>query len=452
MEEDRKIYYKRLKEIALPISMQNLLASSLSFVDTLMIGQLGVTQIAGVGLGNQIYFLISLLFFGISSGSAIFISQYWGAENKDGIQKALGISLLVSLIASSVFAILSIFTPRFLIGLFTDNLPVIKIGSDYLRIVGISYIFSAVSFITSTTMRSTGNTKTPLYISLISLSFNAVFNYLLIFGIWIFPKWGVAGAALSTSVARLLEMLLLLISAHRKNSPAKIVFKKAVLGLKKDFRKVFFKTSLPVILNECFWSLGMTVYKVVYAHMGIDVLASINISESIQNLFFVFLMSIGNAVAIIIGITIGKKKYQQAQTYAIWSLQTAIIAGIIFGGLMALFSPIFPRIFNVPENINKMTTLSLLFVSLLTPLKSANMTIIVGILRSGGDTKFSLFTEMSGVWLVGVPIAFIAGIILQLPIYYVLLLTGFEELFKFLVGIPRILKQKWMNDLTEIQV
>jgi len=452
MKEDRKIYYKRLKEIAFPISMQNLLASSLSFIDTLMIGQLGVNQIAGVGLGNQIYFLISLLFFGVSSGAAIFISQYWGAGNKDGIQKSLGISLVVSLLASSVFAILSIFTPRFLIGLFTDNLPVIKVGESYLKIVGISYLFSAVSLVTSTTMRSTGNTKTPLYISLISLSFNALFNYFLIFGIWIFPKWGVAGAAVSTTFARLLEMVLLLVIAHKKNSPAKIIFKKAILGLKKDFRKVFFKTSLPVILNECFWSLGMTVYKVVYAHMGIDVLASINISESIQNLFFVFLMSIGNAVAIIVGITIGKKKYEQAQTYAIWSLQTAIIAGIFFGGLMAILSPIIPRVFNIPENITRMTTLSLLFVSLLTPLKAANMTIIVGILRSGGDTKFSLFTEMSGVWLVGVPIAFISGLIFHLPIYYVLLLIGFEELFKFLVGIPRILKRKWMNDLTEIQI
>jgi len=452
MEEDKKTYYKRLKEIAFPISIQNLLASSLSFVDTIMIGQLGVNQIAGVGLGNQIYFLISVLFFGVSSGSAIFISQYWGAGNKDGIQKALGISLVISLIASSIFAILSIFTPRFLIGLFTDNLPVIQIGSEYLKIVGISYIFSAVSLVTSTTMRSTGNAKTPLYISLISLSSNALFNYLLIFGIWIFPKWGVSGAAVSTSFARMLEMILLLVIAHKKNSPAKIIFKKAILGLKKEFKTVFLKTSLPVILNECFWSLGMTAYKVVYAHMGIDVLASINISESIQNLFFVFLMSIGNAVAIIIGITIGKKNYDQAQKYAVWSLKTALITGVFFGGLMALFSPIIPRIFNIPEDITRMTTLSLLLISIVTPIKSANMTIIVGILRSGGDTKFSLFTEMSGVWLVGVPIAFISGIILQLPIYYVLLLTGFEELFKFLVGIPRILKRKWMNDLTEIQV
>jgi len=452
MDKDKKIYYRKLKEIAIPISIQNLMASSLSFIDTLMIGQLGVNQIAGVGLGNQIYFLISLLFFGISSGAAIFISQYWGSNNEDGIQKAIGLSLLVSLIASSVFAFLSIFTPRFLIRLFTDNLPVIQIGSKYLKIVGISYLFTAVSMITATTMRSTGNTKTPLYISLISLSFNAIFNYLLIFGIWIFPKWGVAGAAVSTAVSRLLEMILLLVIAHKKNSPAKIIFNKAILGLKKQFTVIFFKTSLPVILNECLWSLGMTVYKVVYAHMGIDVLASINISESIQNLFFVFLMGIGNAVAIIIGITIGKKKYEQAQTYAIWSLQTAIIAGIFFGGLMAIFSPIIPRIFNVPENINRMTTLSLLFVSLVTPIKAANMTIIVGILRSGGDTKFSLFTEMSGVWLVGVPIAFISGLVLHLPIYYVLLLIGFEELFKFLVGLPRILKRKWMNDLTEIQI
>jgi len=450
MTKQKKIFFKELNNIAIPIALQNLLTSSLSFVDTLMIGQLGVNEIAGVGLGNQIYFLISVMFFGVCSGSAIFISQFWGDNNLDGIQKAMGISLAFSLIASTIFAIFSIFTPHFLLFFFTHDVKVVSFGTDYLKIVGISYIFVAISLVTSTIMRSTGNAKTPLRVSLFSLSFNAIFDYFLIFGIWFFPKMGVKGAALSTTVARFFEMCLLLYSAKANNSPAHIIINKAILGLKKSFTVPFFKISLPVILNECLWSLGMTFYKIVYAHMGIDVLASMNISDSIQNLFFVFLMGIGNAVAIIIGITIGKKKYELAQEYAILSIKTAIMAGVVFGALMAIFSPFIPRIFNVSSDIRRMTTYSLLVISLLTPIKSSNMSMIVGILRSGGDTRFALFSEMSGVWLIGVPATYITGLILGFPIYYVVLAGGLEEVFKFFVALPRIRKKKWINNLTSI--
>lgn len=445
-QESPKEFYRRMISIALPIMLQNLLISSLSFVDTLMIGQLGSNEIAAVGLANQMFFLINLFYFGISSGASIFVSQFWGAGNKENIQKVMGIALTTGAAGAAIFSAISIVIPEVVMHIFTYDEAVVLRGCQYLRVVGISYIFSAVTSVYSTTLRSTGDAKTPLVIACFALTFNALFNWLLIFGIGPFPRMEVAGAALATTGSRFIEMMALIIWSQVRKTPAAL---KPKLAFKWDkvFLKAFFPTCLPVVFNEVLWALGMTTYKIAFSRMGIDVIASVNVTEAINSLFFVAMMGVSNATAIMIGIKIGQGDQATAKLYGKRFVMIGLWLGTFIGVFMAAASPFIPRLFNVSSEIFTMTSRSLLVGACLMPIKSVNMNIIVGILRSGGDTKFSMFAEMIGVWGVGVPCAFLGALVLHLPIWWLYLLLGLEELCKFIIGTTRVRSGRWLNDL-----
>ncbi|NCC65645.1 MAG: MATE family efflux transporter, partial [Spirochaetia bacterium] len=301
--------------IALPVVFQSLLNNSLSFVDTLMIGQLGEASIAAVALANQMFFLISLLFFGVSSSSAIFLSQFWGARNKTNIQKVLGLSLTIAGVGAAICSLASLLLPRQIMYIFTTESQVVEIGVSYLEIVAISYLFSAISQILATALRVIGQAKIPLLVALFSLSFNALGNYLLIFGIGPFPELGVQGAAIATTISRFLEVSILLWIVYRRH-PVIALKSREAFRWNKQFLLRIIPTSLPVILNEIFWALGMTTYKIAYSRMGIEAIAAINVAESVGNLFFVAMMGVGNASLIMIGVKIGEKQQDLARLYA----------------------------------------------------------------------------------------------------------------------------------------
>ncbi len=446
--ETHKDFYVRMASIALPIMLQNLLVSSLSFVDTLMIGQLGSSEIAAVGLANQMFFLISLFFFGVSSGASIFVSQYWGANNRDSIQKVMGVAIATGVAGAAVFSVISIVAPEAVMHIFTRDAFVVQRGKEYLQLVGISYIFTAITTVYSTTLRATGDAKTPLIVACFSLSFNALFNWLLIFGIGPFPRMEVAGAALATTISRLLEMLILMLWSQGRRTPAAMHLKKA-FRWDKAFLVAFFPTCMPVVINEVLWALGMTTYKIAFSRMGIDVIASVNVTEAINSLFFVAMMGISSSCSIMIGIQIGAGNQERASVYGHRFMRIGLVVGAIMGAAMAISSPFLPRLFNISPDIYKMTCFSLIVGGCLMPIKSVNMNVIVGILRGGGDTRFSMIAEMLGVWGVGVPMAFFGSMVLHLPIWWLYLLIGLEEVLKFCIGTWRVRSGKWINDLAK---
>ena len=446
--ESSKEFIVRLIQLSVPIMLQNLLSSSVSFVDTLMIGLVSEAALAAVGLANQMFFLIVLFYFGVSSGAAIFVAQFWGANDRKKMHQVMGIALVISLLGALFAAGVSLLLPGTIMRIFTNDPTVIAHGIEYLRIVGVSYLFTAVVMIYSTALRSTGDSKTPLYISFFSMSLNVVLNYLLIFGHWGFPRMGVAGAALATTISRFAEVVLLLGRVYgRKTAVAAPL--RSLVSFPKPLVKLYFITCLPVILNEMFWSLGMTTYKIAFSRMGIDVIASVNVSEAIQGLFFVVLMGIGNASAIMIGNRIGENNLTLAKIYANRLMKISVLTGILLGIGLALTSSILVLPFNLSSEVARMTTLSLISLGILIPIKAFNMVSIVGILRSGGDTRFSMFAELAGVWFIGVPFAFIGALLLHMPIYYLYLFVGLEEVFKLILGLIRIRSGKWINRLTD---
>lgn len=448
VQNDFKLMTRKLLVIALPIMLQNLISSSLSFVDTLMIGQLGQEHIAAVGIANQIFFLISLFFFGISSGTSIFLSQYYGSAEYGKMRKTMAFAFTVCLIGSVLMSIFSFLFPEFIIHFFSYDQAVVSYGIDYLKYVAFSYIFSAVSSTLSIGFRSISKAQLPLAITFISLSFNALGNYLLIFGIGPFPELGVAGAAISTFLARLLEMILLIFFTFKKGGTVFAFRKKEDFHFSKSFLKEYSKTSLPVLFNEVFWSLGMTLYKVAFARLGTEALATVNITESIANFFFIAMLGIGNATTILLGNTLGKGEVERARKWASSLLVLSLLIGLVMGFLEILMAPFFTSLFNVSMAVALTAIASLRVNGLLQPIKSINMTSIVGILRAGGDTRYAMAAEMLGVYLVGVPIAFLSAALLKLPLEYVYLLLGLEELTKTVLGLTRIRTGKWANVLS----
>ncbi len=442
-----KIFLKSMFAIALPIALQNLISTSVNMVDTLMITSLGEASLAAVGLANQVFFFYALITFGINSGSSIFISQYWGKQDTINIRRILGIALFLSISVGVVFTIIAFFFPSSLMRIFIDDLEVVKLGADYLKLASFSYIITAISFSYSIALRSTGRPNIPMISAFLSFITNTVFNYILIFGKLGFPALGVRGAAIGTIIARLVEFSFLIYTIYKTKGvlAARI---KDLIDWNREFINKYLKTVSPVIFNEAFWSLGQIMYSIAYASIGKEATAAIQLTNTIQNVFFVLIRGLANACAVMIGSKIGADDKEGAYDYAINFISLSTMLGLGLGAIMALTPDLTLKIFSIEPELYELTKKILIIMGLTFFIRTYNSTVIVGVLRGGGDTNFSLYIEMGSVWLVGVPLAFIGAKVLNLPVYFVFLLVTIEEVLKLVISLPRILSKKWIKDLT----
>lgn len=453
-----KSFLKKSFAITIPVALQNLLNNLLNLVDTLMIGQLGETTIAAVGLANKVFFVFSLLMFGINSGSGILAAQYYGKRDLTGIRRVLRISIIIGLAGSMIFMLAGVFFPEFVMNIFTNKEDTIAIGVTYLAIIAFSYPLSAISNSYISILRSMNYVRIPVIITSISIVVNIFFNYSMIFGHFGFPEMGVAGAALATLIARVVECasLLIIIYMHKVGDDGvgdfihtkyNRVKEKGVAFLNRSFVQKYFSTAAPVIANEFMWGLGVTMYSLVYGRMGDDATAAITITSSIEQVVMVFFFGICHAAAVILGNELGadelKKAEEHAKNYLIIQFLLSIVGAIIAistrGAVISLFS--------VTPHVAKYVNLCILVFSLYMPIRMINALIIVAILRCGGDTKAALFLDVSSVWLIGIPMAVIGGLVLQLPIYIVYAMILLEEVYKTGLGYLRYRKKKWLRNI-----
>jgi putative MATE family efflux protein len=441
-------YLRDLVRLALPIAIQNLIMSSLNMAGVLMIGQLGDAPLAAIGLANQIFFLLQLVLFGIYSGSAMFTAQFWGKGDIPNIRKVLSLALLLGLSAATVFFGFASLAPEFLLGVYSKDPQVIALGSEYLRIFGWSYLFAAVSFAFAIVLRSIGEVKLPMAVSTFALVVNTLLAYVLIFGKLGLPALEVRGAAIAGLLARGLELGLLVGIVYLRRMP--IALRPAdFLSLNLGFVGRVFKPILPVILNETFWALGITAYNVVYARIGTDSIAAMNIVSTIDNLALVGIFGLSHATAIMVGNRIGAGEEKRAFQYAVRSLALAITLALLIGSQVLLWSPYILEMYKVSPVVILYARRVLIIESLLLWTRAANGLIVVGILRSGGDTRFSFFLDGVIIWLVGVPTAFLTAFVLGWPVYWVYLAIMSEELLKFIIGLWRTFSRKWIHNLTQ---
>lgn len=446
--QDKK-FMKAMIAVALPIALQNLITSSLNMVDTLMISNLGQSSIAAVGLANQVFFFFALIIFGITSGSSIFLAQYWGRRDVQNVRRILGISTLLSIGIGAIFTLPALFFPEKIMGLFLDSEEVIKLGSDYLRIIGLSYIITGVGMSYGTALRSVGRPQIPMKLSAISFIVNTVFNYFLIFGKFGFPVMGVKGAALATLLARFIEVSLLIFVVYREATSPLAANLSDLFDYDRVYLKRIMRTVSPVIINEGMWALGQVLYSVAYARIGEQATAAVQLTVTVENIFFVLIRGLGSACAVMIGHKIGQGDKEGSYDYAIKFMSIAAVSGVALGLTMAWTPDLLIKVFGNIEPGLKIVVRNLIkIIGYGFFLRAINSVIVVGILRGGGDANYSLFLELGAVWLVGVPLAFIAAVYFSWPVEYVMIMVLMEQVAKLIGGLPRVFSKKWMQDLT----
>ena len=431
--------------IALPVAIQQLVASSVNMIDVMMIGSLGDGAVAAAGAANQIFFLLNLALFGITSGATVFLSQFWGTRDKVNVHRTGSLMLIIGFIATAVFTLGALVVPKYLVQLYVHEAYVIDLAAEYLFIVGFSYPFTAISMIFSTICRCTGNVRLPTVTSVISVITNAGGNALLIFGLLGFPAMDLRGAAIATVLARVLEATLLLLSIYRNRLPSAIPLRN-LFGLDRGFVKTYVRTTLPVLCNEILWSTGNSLYNVAYGQLGTSAVAAVQITSTVMQLFFVLQRGIGSACSIMIGQRIGANDEEGAILDSRRFALLMPLAGLLICFVIYFTTPMILSLYNVTEETLAFAFQLLMLNAVLFTIRPVGNGIVVGILRSGGDTLWAAVVDVGAVWLFGVPLAFF-GVYLGLPLWAVFLCVSSEDIVKLVVSIPRLLSNKWIKNV-----
>ncbi|MBN1968122.1 MAG: MATE family efflux transporter [Candidatus Delongbacteria bacterium] len=439
-------FWKRLIVLAVPIALQNLLMSSINLADVFMIGQLGEESIAATGLANQITFLFILMLFGIGSGAGIFTAQFWGKGDLKGVHNTLGISLILSMIATTLFGTGAFFFPEYLMKIYTTDSTVVSLGSTYLVYTAISFFFTAFSFVYSLALRSIERTMLPMYASIFTLITNVTLDYCLIFGKFGFPEMGVKGAAIATSIARFVEFVIIVGVIYLRKYPLASSLSDLVKIPGSLFSR-YIKVSSPVILNEVLWSLGISTYNIIYGRMGTEAVASVNIENSIERLAFVVMIGIGSATATMVGNRIGAKEEERAFAFGNNLAIIGVLSGILISIIMVLIADPVLSIFKVSESVMQNSKNILYIFAAILPFKAFNTIHIIGSLRAGGDTKYCLILDLSALWFLGIPLSFYAAFYLDWSVYMVFMMASTEEIIKFVLILKRFYSGKWMKNL-----
>ena len=442
-----KNFYKLILSIALPIAVQNLITFAVSMIDTMMLGSLGEVQLSAASISNNLFFILTILIFGLAGGSNILISQYWGKGDVKTIHKILSIMYRACVIIAAIFIVIAIIFPSGFMKIYTTDIRVIEEGTKYLRVIAVGYVFYAITNCTIMMLRSVKTVKISLVVYTASLIVNAFFNYILIFGNFGAPVLGVQGAAIATVIARITEFSIVLIFMIKFEN--KILLKAShLLKVDKIIFKDFLTNCTPVLFNEFLWSTGSTMISIILGRLGTETVAANSISNVVFQFVTVFIFGLSNATAVIIGNTIGEGKNEKAKEYSRTVGVLSIIMGIMAGGVILLIRPIVVDFYNVSQVTKNIAVEIMGSMSVIVIFQSFGVTLMMGVLRGGGDAKFVLINDIIFLWLVAIPCGFIVAFILKWPIEAVFFIVKSDEVIKSIIAAVRVLGGKWVRNVT----
>lgn len=435
-----RIFLRNLGWLAIPIIINEMLNSLINMMDTFMTGKLGAASVTAIGLGNQVFFLFSLIIFGICSGASIFMGQYWGNNDIKSVHKVMGIAYLMVILDSAIFFVGTLFFPEIIMGIYSKDPEVIRLGAGYLRVVGFSYVLTGLIVVNNAALKATRCAMQPMITTFISLIVNIICNSIFIFVM----KMGVVGAAFGTLCARTIELITQIVIIKARNNAVLTDFGD-YFKLDKAFLKNYFIITTPVLLNEFMWALGTTVYNIAYKYAGTISQAAVQVANVVQNLFVVFGMGVGASCGILISNALGARDKDKAIDYAKKCTYLAILCSVFLGAVLFTISPFVVNLFDIENEGKHYAELMLWVVSIGMLFKTINYINIVGILRNGGDTIFCFICDTASVWLVGVPMAFLGAKYLGFPIYVVYAMVYSEEVFKTIVSQTRVIRKTWLK-------
>ncbi|HFE9682854.1 TPA: MATE family efflux transporter [Clostridium perfringens] len=443
-----KRFYRLLFSIALPIAVQNLITFMVSMVDTLMVGALGEIQLSAVSIANNLFFVLTILMFGLAGGSNIMISQYWGKGNVKTIHKILAIMYRVCLLITGIFIFIAVFLPKYFMGIFTTDKAVIEFGASYLRIVCIGYLFYSITNCTIMMLRSVKTVSISIIVYTASLVVNSILNWILIFGNLGAPELGIRGAAIATVCARITEFSIVLVFmfVYERKIGLKL---EHLLKLDKEILKDYIGLCTPVLCNELLWAIGASMISVIVGRMGTEVVAANSINGVAHQFVTVFIFGMSNATAVIIGNTIGEGKKEKAKEYAYSIGVFSVVMGCISGLMILLIKPFVVNFYNVSYSTKLIAMEIMTVTSGIIVFQSLASNFMMGVLRGGGDAKFVLINDLIFMWLVAIPGGFFVAFVLELPVALVFLVIKCDEILKSLTSVYRVISGKWVNDVTK---
>lgn len=454
---DRK-FYGMLLGIVVPIIIQNGITNFVSLLDNLMVGRIGTEEMSGVAIVNQLLFVFNLCIFGGISGAGIFTSQFYGNGDDEGVRNTFRFKLLIALAFTLIGLLIFLAAGEGLISLFLhegsdsgDIGETLAYGSRYLMWMLLGLLPFAASQVYSGTLRETGETVAPMAAGLTAVFVNLVFNYLLIYGKFGFPKLGVAGAAMATVLSRYVECAVILIwshtHAHRLTYLSGLYRTLRIPGALT--RRIIVK-GIPLIVNEVLWALGITVINQCYSTRGLAVVAGVNISSTISNLFNVVFIAMGSSVAIIVGQLLGAGKLEEARDTDRKLIFASVLSCLVFGSLMALAAPLFPRLYNTTQEVRELATFFIVVSAIMMPF-NAFMHASYFTLRSGGKTGITFLFDAGFVWVVSIPLAMALSRLTSMPVrpLYVCCVTA--DLVKVVIGFVLVKRGSWIVKIVDTQ-
>lgn len=444
MNFNTKQVNRKLVRIAAPIAIQGIVSATLTMVDNIMVGFLGETELAAVGISSQLFMVHYLVLFGILSGSATFMAQFYGTKDMANIRKVIGFDFtLLAALGGLCFILVNCFTGRIL-SIYSEDPDVIVLAAQYVRINSLSFLLLALSAPLEMAFKATQQVKIPMAVSTVIFFTNIVINYVLIFGKFGFPKMGVAGAAIGTLSSRIIEVLMNAYFAFRaRNEFCGSVT--SYFGWERELIKRIIKNATPTTLNEFFWSFGQTMYVAAFSRISTTAYAAYQAANSIFNIFNFAAFSIGDAALILIGEKLGEGNMDYTWKLSKHLVKASMLVGVVIGAITVLTAGPLSGVFNLTE-AGKMYTKYILIVLGSTMFADLfNGLQIAGILRAGGDTKFAMLSESMCVWFIAVPLAFIASLVWHLPVHLALLVTRTEMFIRAAILGKRYMSKKWMN-------
>lgn len=443
MEKNKELKNEIIR-LALPIAFQQFMFALVGASDAVMLGRLQQDAMSAVSLATQVAFVLSLFMAAVVIGENLYVAQYYGKEDYSMISETFRLALILTGIITITFTVCALVFPGQIMYLFTNDPELIRMGSDYLRIAGIAYLFLGVSQVSMALMKNCGAVGMSTLISMVAVILNIVLNAIFIFGLLGSPRMGIQGAALATVIATVIQAVWSFgyVVIKRKQ----VHFFKARVS--RELWKGFREKTAPVLFNELAWGGGFTMYSVILGHMGSDAVAANGIANISKNLIICFCMGLGSAGSIVVGNLLGANRLEDAKAAGKMATIFSIVSGIISGVLLIAFSPLIVRATGLTPQAQSYLQKMLLICSYYLAGKSVNCMTIGGIFTAGGDTKFGMICDTVTLWCVTVPLGALCAFVFKLPVMVVYFVLNLDEIIKLPAVWIHYRKYKWVKNIT----
>ena len=438
-------FFRTVCNIAIPVALQSMLQASFSVVDQIMIGQLGSTNVAGVGLAGKFSSVFSVMVSAIGAVAGIMISQYMGQHHIKEVCRSFKVNLMLAIGLAAVFTAMCVLIPSQIMGLYTKDYDTALAATDYLVIISGTFLPLACATMLSTLFRCMEKAVLPLIASIVAAFLNTSLNYILIFGKFGFTQMGAKGAAIATVISQVANMLIMLLFLIKSKEKFKDNYKHMEIP-KFNFKQYAYML-LPVLVCEFMWSLGENVYAAIYGHLGTDACAAMTLINPIQSMMIGALCGLSQAAGVIVGKKLGNNEYKEAYEASKKLIYYGFFGALLLSALVILLRNYYVDLYQVNQTVKLLTNHILIAYALIAPFKVLNMILSGGIIRSGGKTKYVMMIDLIGTWIFGVPLGLISAFSLNLSIPYVYFILSLEECIRFIISLFVFRDKKWMNCL-----